>query len=64
VHGLGGSAALGTAAIQTLHAQAKPPAFQITEITVNNRDGYSKEFLPVIGKLTTDAGGKFLAAVV
>jgi uncharacterized protein (DUF1330 family) len=56
-----GSAALGVAAVQTLHAQAKPLAFQITEITVNNQDGYSKEFLPVIGKLTTDAGGKFLA---
>jgi uncharacterized protein (DUF1330 family) len=56
-----GSAALGAAAVQTLHAQAKPPVFQITEITVNNQDGYSKEFLPVIGKLTTDAGGKFLA---
>jgi uncharacterized protein (DUF1330 family) len=56
-----GSAALGAAAVQTLHAQAKPLAFQITEITVNDQDGYSKEFLPVIVKVTTDAGGKFLA---
>jgi uncharacterized protein (DUF1330 family) len=56
-----GSAALGAAAVQTLHAQAKPPAFQIVEVTVNNPDGYTKEFLPVIGKATTDAGGKFLA---
>jgi uncharacterized protein (DUF1330 family) len=55
------SAALGAAAIETLHAQAKPPAFQITEITVTDQDAYSKEFVPVIGKVTTDAGGKFLA---
>jgi uncharacterized protein (DUF1330 family) len=54
-------AAIGAAAVQTLHAQAKPPAFQIAEVTVNNEDGFSKEFLPVIGKVTTDAGGKFLA---
>jgi uncharacterized protein (DUF1330 family) len=54
-------AAIGSAAVQTLHAQAKPPAFQIAEITVNNQDGFSKDFLPVIGKVTTDAGGKFLA---
>jgi uncharacterized protein (DUF1330 family) len=31
------------------------------EITVNNQDAYTKEFVPVIGKATTDAGGKFLA---
>jgi uncharacterized protein (DUF1330 family) len=56
-----GSAALGAAAVQTLHAQAKPPAFQIAEITVNNQDAFTKEFVPVIGKVITDAGGKFLA---
>jgi hypothetical protein len=33
-----GSAALGAAAVQSLHAQAKPLAFQITEITVDNQD--------------------------
>ena len=53
-------AALGAAAVQTLHAQAKPPAFQIAEVTVANEDAFSKEFLPVIGKLDMEAGGKFL----
>jgi uncharacterized protein (DUF1330 family) len=56
-----GSATLGATAVQTLHAQAKPPAFQIVEIAVNNQDAYTKEFVPVIGKVTTEAGGKFLA---
>ena len=40
-------ATIGAAAVQTLHAQAKPPAFQIVEVTVNDPDSYNKEFLPV-----------------
>ena len=54
-------AALGAAAIQGLHAQAKPPAFQIVEVTVNDQDGFSKEFLPAIAKVHQEVGGKFLA---
>jgi hypothetical protein len=53
--------ALGAAAVQTLHAQAKPPAFQIVEVTVNDQDGFSKEFVPLISKVQQDVGGKFLA---
>jgi hypothetical protein len=37
------SAALGAAAVQTLHAQAKPPAYNIVEITIKDQDGYNKE---------------------
>ena len=54
-------AALGAAAVQTLHAQAKPLAFQIAEVTVRDQDGFTKEFAPLIGKVVTDGGGKFLA---
>ena len=54
-------AALGAAAVQTLHAQAKPLAFQIAEVTVRDQDGFNKEFAPLIGKVVTDGGGKFLA---
>ena len=54
-------AALGAAAIQTLHAQAKPPAYLITEITIKDQDGYTKEFLPPVTKAIQDAGGKFIA---
>ena len=53
--------ALGAAAIQTLHAQAKPPAYVITEITIKDQDGYTKEFLPPVTKAIQDAGGKFIA---
>ena len=37
-------------------------AYGIAEVTVNNQDGYSKEFLPAVRKTIADAGGKFLAA--
>jgi uncharacterized protein (DUF1330 family) len=54
-------AALGAAAIQTLHAQAKPHAFVIADINVTNQDGYTKEFLQPVTKTILDNGGKFLA---
>ena len=54
------SAAFGAAAVQTLYAQAKPPAYNIAEITIKDQDGYNKEYLPVITKALTDAGGKFI----
>ena len=54
------SAALGAAAVQTLHAQVKPPAYNIAEITIKDQDGYNKEYLPLITKALTEAGGKFL----
>jgi uncharacterized protein (DUF1330 family) len=53
-------ALLGAAAVQVLHAQAKPPAFNIAEITVTNEDGYNKEYLPAVVKLMQDSGGKFI----
>ena len=54
------SAALGAAAVETLHAQTRPPAYNIAEITIKDQDGYNKEYLPAITKALTDAGGKFL----
>src|SRR5580704_12069385 len=54
-------AMLGAAAVQTLHAQAKPFGYLITEINVRDQDGYEKEFVPVILKAIHDAGGRFLA---
>ena len=54
------SAALGAAAVQTLHAQTKPPAYNVAEITIKDQDGYNKEYLPLITKALTDAGGKFI----
>jgi uncharacterized protein (DUF1330 family) len=54
------SALLGAAAVQGLHAQTKPPAFNIAEITVTNEEGYNKEYLPAVQKLPQDFGGIFL----
>jgi uncharacterized protein (DUF1330 family) len=55
------SFALGAAAVQGLHAQAKPPAFVIAEITVTNQDGYTNDFRPAIGKSIQEYGGKYIA---
>jgi len=40
-------AAIGGAAVQGLHAQAKPPVYVVSEITVNNPDAYAKEYAPL-----------------
>jgi hypothetical protein len=36
-------AALGAAAVQGLHAQAKPPIYLVTEIDAPNMEAYVKE---------------------
>ena len=53
--------AAGAAAIQGLHAQAKPPTYVVVEIDVQEPDKYLKEFAPLADKAFTDAGGKWLA---
>ena len=55
-------AALGAAAVQTLHAQAKPPIYQITEIDVTNLDAYTKEYAPKAQALIKANGGRLMAA--
>src|SRR5215813_6972037 len=37
---------VGAAAVQSLHAQAKPPVYFIAEIDVTNAEGYAKEYAP------------------
>ena len=37
---------LGAIAVQGLHAQAKPPVYTVTEITVTDLDAYTKEYAP------------------
>ena len=51
----------GAATVQTLHGQAKPPAFTIVEIDVTNEEGFTKEYAPIAGKALMDAAAKFLA---
>ena len=56
--------ALGAAAVEGLHAQAKPPVFQVTEIDVSaaNVDAYIKEYAPKAQALIRANGGRTLAA--
>ena len=55
-------AAVGAAAVQGLHAQAKPPVYTVTEIDVHNVDAYMKEYVPVVQPLIKKGGGNLLAA--
>ena len=55
---------LGALAVQSLHAQAKPPAYAIAEVSVSNEDGYQrelKEYGPKVGKVLEEGGAKYLA---
>jgi len=53
--------ALGAAAVQGLHAQAKPPAFVVAEIDITNQDAFLKEYTPLAIKALSDSGNKPLA---
>ena len=55
-------AALGAAAVHGLHAQAKPPVYQITEIEFLDRAAYERDYVPKAQAAIRAAGGKFLAA--
>ena len=52
--------AVGAAAVQALHAQAKPPLYVVAEIDVTNAEPYDKEYVPPAAKAITDAGGKYI----
>jgi uncharacterized protein (DUF1330 family) len=53
---------LGAAAVQGLHAQAKPLAYVISEIDVTDKDAYAKEYVPLAVKALKESGQKQLAA--
>jgi uncharacterized protein (DUF1330 family) len=54
-------AALGAAAVQGLHAQAKPPVYYVAEVDVTNPDAYGKEFAPKMQALIKSHGGRLVA---
>ena len=60
--GMLASAALGGITVEQVHAQAKPPIYQITEIDVSNLDAYTKEYAPKAQALIRANGGRSLAA--
>ena len=53
---------LGAVAVQGLHAQAKPPVYQVVEIDPVNMESYLKDYAPKAQVAIKAAGGKFLAA--
>ena len=54
--------AIGAAAVQSLHAQAKPPVYQITQIDVMDEAAYLKDYAPKARAAIKAAGGTFLVA--
>ena len=54
--------ALGAIAVQTLHAQTKPPVYYVAEVAVTDLDGYLKEYAPKAAASSNAFGGQTLAA--
>ncbi|HLH97947.1 MAG TPA: DUF1330 domain-containing protein [Xanthobacteraceae bacterium] len=54
-------AAIGAAAVNGLHAQAKAPVYVVTAIDVTNPDAYGKEYAPKAQALIKTSGGRFVA---
>ena len=50
---------IGAATVQGLHAQAKPPAYVITEVEIINDEAF-KEFAPKVDATMAPFGGKRL----
>jgi hypothetical protein len=48
--------AFGAAAVQGLHAQAKPPIYYVVEIDTTDQDAYAKEFAPKAQAIIKAAG--------
>ena len=55
-------AAVGAAAIQSLHAQTKPPVYYVSEIEISDLDGWTKEYAPKAQALIRSMGGRVLAS--
>jgi uncharacterized protein (DUF1330 family) len=53
---------LGMIAVQGLHAQAKPPVYQVTEIDAPNLETYLRDYAPKAQAAIKAAGGKYLVA--
>src|SRR5664280_3152925 len=49
--------ALGAAAVQGLHAQAKPPGYVVGEIDVSNQEAFTNEYVPLAVKALGQAAG-------
>jgi uncharacterized protein (DUF1330 family) len=54
--------AIGAAAVQTLHAQAKPPVYMVAINEIKDADGYRTKYLPTAQRTIKDHGGIYVAA--
>jgi uncharacterized protein (DUF1330 family) len=54
-------AALGGAAIQALHAQAKPPVYMIAINEVSDQERYAREYVSPAQNSVKDHGGEYVA---
>ena len=54
--------AIGTAAVQVLHAQAKPPVYAIALNQLTDPEGYAKDYLPKGRAAIIAHGGVYVAA--
>ncbi|MBV9237616.1 MAG: DUF1330 domain-containing protein [Xanthobacteraceae bacterium] len=55
-------AVLGGAAIQALHAQAKPPVYMVAINELTDPVRYAKEYVPPAQQSVKDHGGEYIAA--
>ena len=55
-------AVFGGAAIQALHAQAKPPVYMIAINELSDQERYAKEYVSPAQKSVKDHGGEYIAA--
>jgi uncharacterized protein (DUF1330 family) len=55
-------AVIGAAAIQSIHAQAKPPVYMIAINELTDPEGYRKEYLPKAQAAIKQYGGVYIAA--
>jgi uncharacterized protein (DUF1330 family) len=54
--------AVGAVAVQSLHAQAKPPVYMVALNEVTNADRYAKEYVPPAQASVKAHGGVYVAA--
>jgi uncharacterized protein (DUF1330 family) len=52
------------AAVQGLHAQAKPIAYVVGEVDVSNRDAFVKDYVPLAMKALRESGSGYKALAV
>jgi uncharacterized protein (DUF1330 family) len=57
-----GGVGIGAVAVQSLHAQAQPPVYLVTEIDVIDPGAFGTEYAPKVQASITAAGGRILAS--